>query len=180
MCLSHVHGEVYSIQHYVIKFVSDLRQVGSFLLVFRFPPPIKLTIYTVTLILLKSGVKHHKPNQTSFLRHRYSFGSPVGCLALVLNNKIILKKNKKNKTSPLSEDVRAIWFETISDVLENSVAFAKNKKFSRQKFYGCHHEMVDHRYEISMVQMAMAIFPITSNYSFISRQQDLYRNWLYE
>jgi hypothetical protein len=28
------------VQHYVIKFVSDLRQVGGFL---RFPPPIKLT-----------------------------------------------------------------------------------------------------------------------------------------
>ena len=26
-----VHGEVYSIQHYVIKFVSDFRQVGGFL-----------------------------------------------------------------------------------------------------------------------------------------------------
>ena len=26
------YGEVYSIQHYVIKFVSDLRQVGGFLL----------------------------------------------------------------------------------------------------------------------------------------------------
>ena len=25
-----VHGEVYSIQHYVIKFVSDLRQVSGF------------------------------------------------------------------------------------------------------------------------------------------------------
>jgi hypothetical protein len=25
------HSEVYSIQHYVIKFVSDLRQVGGFL-----------------------------------------------------------------------------------------------------------------------------------------------------
>jgi hypothetical protein len=25
------HGEVYSIQHYVIKFVSELRQVGDFL-----------------------------------------------------------------------------------------------------------------------------------------------------
>ena len=25
-----VHGEVYSIQHYVIKFVSDFRQVGGF------------------------------------------------------------------------------------------------------------------------------------------------------
>jgi hypothetical protein len=31
------------LQHYVIKFVSDLRQVGGFLRVFRFPPPIKLT-----------------------------------------------------------------------------------------------------------------------------------------
>jgi hypothetical protein len=37
-----VHGEVYLIQHYVIKFVSDLRQVGDFLRVLRFPPPIKL------------------------------------------------------------------------------------------------------------------------------------------
>ena len=36
-------GEVYSIQQYVIKFASDLRQVGSFLRVLRFPPPIKLT-----------------------------------------------------------------------------------------------------------------------------------------
>jgi hypothetical protein len=25
------HGELYSIQHYVIKFVGDLRQVGGFL-----------------------------------------------------------------------------------------------------------------------------------------------------
>jgi hypothetical protein len=33
-------GEVYSIQHYAIKFVSDLRQVGGS---HRFPPPIKLT-----------------------------------------------------------------------------------------------------------------------------------------
>ena len=38
-----VHGEVYSIQHYVIKFVSDLRQVCGFLRVLRLPPPIKLT-----------------------------------------------------------------------------------------------------------------------------------------
>ena len=37
-----VHDEVYSIQHYMIKFVSDLRQVGGFLRVLRFPPPIKL------------------------------------------------------------------------------------------------------------------------------------------
>jgi hypothetical protein len=38
---------VYSIQHYVIKFVSDLRQVGGFLRVFRFPPPIKLELKAI-------------------------------------------------------------------------------------------------------------------------------------
>ena len=31
------------VQHYGIKFVSDLREVGGFLRVLRFPPPIKLT-----------------------------------------------------------------------------------------------------------------------------------------
>jgi hypothetical protein len=36
-------GEVYSIQHYVIKFVSHLWQVGGFLCVLQFPSPIKLT-----------------------------------------------------------------------------------------------------------------------------------------
>ena len=46
-CLSEFEfrsDEVYSIQHYMIKFVSDLRQVGGFLRVLQFPPPIKLTI----------------------------------------------------------------------------------------------------------------------------------------
>ena len=38
-----VHGEVNLIQHYVIKFVSDLQQVGGFLRVLMFPPPIELT-----------------------------------------------------------------------------------------------------------------------------------------
>ena len=37
------HGVMYSIQHYEIKFVSDLRQVGVFLRVLWFTPPIKLT-----------------------------------------------------------------------------------------------------------------------------------------
>ena len=40
---SPVPGKVYSIQHYVIKFVSDLQQVRVFLRVLRFPPPITLT-----------------------------------------------------------------------------------------------------------------------------------------
>ena len=33
----------WGVQHYMIKFVSNLRQVGGFLRVLRFPPPIKLT-----------------------------------------------------------------------------------------------------------------------------------------
>jgi hypothetical protein len=40
--LDPAHGKVYLIQHYVIKFVSDLPQVGDFLGVLQFRPPIKL------------------------------------------------------------------------------------------------------------------------------------------
>ena len=38
------YGEVYSIQHYVTKFVSDIRQVGGSLRVLRFSQPIKLAV----------------------------------------------------------------------------------------------------------------------------------------
>jgi hypothetical protein len=44
--------EVYSIQHNVIKLVSALRQIGGFLWVIRFPPPIiKIDIQDITEIL---------------------------------------------------------------------------------------------------------------------------------
>ena len=39
-------GEVYSIQQYAIKFVSDLQLVGRFIRVIRFPPTIKLSATT--------------------------------------------------------------------------------------------------------------------------------------
>ena len=55
---SNSHDGVYSIQHYVIKFVSDLRQVAGFLPVLRFPPPIKLTAQYHWNIV-ESGVKHN-------------------------------------------------------------------------------------------------------------------------
>ena len=41
--LTTTSGELYLIQHYDIKFVSDLRQVSSFVHVLRFPPPLQLT-----------------------------------------------------------------------------------------------------------------------------------------
>ena len=46
---------MYSIQHYVIKFVSDLRQVGGFPRVLRFPLPVtnKSERHDIAEILLK-------------------------------------------------------------------------------------------------------------------------------
>jgi hypothetical protein len=40
---SNLSVNIDSIQHYVIKFVSDLRQVCGFIRVLRFPPSIKMT-----------------------------------------------------------------------------------------------------------------------------------------
>ena len=57
--LSHV--ELYSTQHYVIKFISDLRQIGGFLRVLRFLPPIELNA-TKTEILLKVSLNTTTPN----------------------------------------------------------------------------------------------------------------------
>jgi hypothetical protein len=56
------HGEVYSIQLYVIKFVSDLWEVGGFLWLLRFlPPPIKLT----TVVRLKYRWKWRKNHNSN-------------------------------------------------------------------------------------------------------------------
>jgi hypothetical protein len=44
---------------YVIKFVRDLRQVGGFLRVLRFPLPIQLTTTQYNWNIVESGVKHH-------------------------------------------------------------------------------------------------------------------------
>jgi hypothetical protein len=46
-----------AIQHYVIKFASDLWQVRVYLCALGFPPPIKLTP-TIWLKFVESGVKH--------------------------------------------------------------------------------------------------------------------------
>ena len=50
---------MYSISHYVIKFVSDLQQVGGFLWVLWFLPPIKLT--ATIKVNVESGIIHHRP-----------------------------------------------------------------------------------------------------------------------
>jgi len=51
-----VHGEVYSIQQYVIKFVSDLRQVSVFSGYSSFLHTKKLTPHDITEMLLKGAL----------------------------------------------------------------------------------------------------------------------------
>ena len=61
---------MYLIQHYVIKYVSDLLQVGGFLRVIRLPPPIQIYCYDITEILLKvalSTINQIKPTVWYFL-----------------------------------------------------------------------------------------------------------------
>ena len=58
------HGEVYSMQHYVIKFVSDLRQISGFCLVLRFTLPIKLTVVIQLKVALNTI---NQPTNPSFL-----------------------------------------------------------------------------------------------------------------
>jgi hypothetical protein len=56
-----VHGEVYSMQHYVIKFVSDLRQVAGFSPSNPISSTYKTDRQNITEILLKVAL--NKINQ---------------------------------------------------------------------------------------------------------------------
>ena len=53
MSLNPAHGEIYSIQHCVVHFVSDLRQVSGFIRVLRFSFTNKIDHHDITEILLK-------------------------------------------------------------------------------------------------------------------------------
>jgi hypothetical protein len=55
------------VQHYVIKFVSDLRQVGGFLRVLRFPPPKKHDLHDITEILLKVALNTIKQTNKQYM-----------------------------------------------------------------------------------------------------------------
>ena len=77
MSLNPVHGEAHSIQNYVIKFVSDLGQVGGFLQLLQFSTPITLTArYNWNIV--ESGVKHkyHKLNLNLSLAKPDQTGMP--------------------------------------------------------------------------------------------------------
>ena len=59
------------VQHYVIKFVSDLRQVGGFLRVHQFPPPIKLNTAEILLKVALNTIKQTKKSSFVFRNNLY-------------------------------------------------------------------------------------------------------------
>ena len=62
--LNPIHGEVYSMQNYVIKFVSDLQQFGGFLKYSDFLHQWNwLPRYNWNIV--ESGFKHHPPSLKS-------------------------------------------------------------------------------------------------------------------
>jgi hypothetical protein len=67
--LNPAHGERYSIEHYVIKFVNDLRQVGDFLPVLC---NIKTDRHDITIILLKVALNiiAHSPSLNIYIVSR--------------------------------------------------------------------------------------------------------------
>ena len=78
LCSNPDHDEVYSIWYYVIKFVSDLRQVSDFLRVFLFPPPIKLKI----CCLIKSPKQRLETYcfcSVSYYYYYYYYSSSCSC-----------------------------------------------------------------------------------------------------
>ena len=97
--LNPVHGEVYSIQHYVIKFVSYLRQDSGFLRVPRFPD-----CHDITKILLK--VELNTMNRTEHILGYYYNMIPFfysELSAVKEHDKKVTKEAKKAQ-----EDVRCL------------------------------------------------------------------------
>ena len=62
-----VHCEVNSMQHYVIKVVSDLRQVSCFLRIFSVSPTNKTDLHDITEILLKVALGIINLNTTEIM-----------------------------------------------------------------------------------------------------------------
>ena len=60
-------GEMYSIQLFVIKFVSDLQQVGGFFRVLQFASPIQFTIAEILLKVALNTINQPKEFTTLYI-----------------------------------------------------------------------------------------------------------------
>jgi hypothetical protein len=74
---NHVHGEVYPLQHYMIKLVNDLRQVCGFLGVLRLSSTNKTDRHDITEILLKVALNTITLTLTSVYKITYTYCSSI-------------------------------------------------------------------------------------------------------
>ena len=80
------------VQHYVIKFVSDFRQVGGFL---RFPPP------RYNWNIVESGVKHHQTNKTRTVVHNLTVPYESSGLSLFPRLQVFISTVKIMASGPV-------------------------------------------------------------------------------
>jgi hypothetical protein len=97
-----VHG-VYSIKHYVIKFVSGLRQIGGFLLVLRFSSTNKTDRHDITKIILKVSLNTIRLTHISQLVHSllklpFNFQQTIQSIKLISFSSYILMECIYNRT----------------------------------------------------------------------------------
>ena len=129
------HGKMYSIQHYVIKFVGDLRKVGGFLWVLRFPPPIKLTSLIEKNILLKvalytlthcnSRELHHL---TYYIRNLCNFplkNKALQHLTTLCKNPLWFCLEKQRNAMVYINLLRRHWFIIVRTELQHLTPFSK-------------------------------------------------------
>ena len=83
------HGEVYSIHHYVIKFVGDLRQVSSFLQVFGISSTNKTDRHDIAEILLKVALNTINQPKNHQCTHMYKYIAIIQGRQFSFKNKFV-------------------------------------------------------------------------------------------
>ena len=137
MSLNPVHGEVFLIQHSVINFVSDLRQVTGFLQVLQISSTNKTDCHNITKILLK------KKTHSNWMKDKKLKIPPfmLTIVAQIVNNalcsflnEIVLVQLKKHhqKQKPIKLLIPTIMYingNTLFGSFFFFFAFCRNKPF---------------------------------------------------
>jgi len=95
------HGEVYSKQHYVIKFVSDLRQVGGCIRLLRFLHHLNWPL-RYNWIIVESGVKHHNLNSHNIFYNMQLYLIISLSVSCIINNYLYLFWDYYMNGSPIT------------------------------------------------------------------------------
>jgi hypothetical protein len=120
--LNTVHGEVYSIQQYVTKFVSDMRQVSGFLRILQFPPPDSCVVLKICSMCDYRGKSWHrelwqgyKLTVAQLVIKIYSTANGVSRTALISVFSFIKMSGRRHSPVQCCDFWYKLKFETMSD-----------------------------------------------------------------